>query len=99
MDRRGIDVLATIRERPSPSGDLPGQVLSSTSSGLSSPVSTRGSGESASQPPLKDQAFSTFLDQDPPFELPPENGISPSTKACPAQWPVIHNTAIKRPAS
>jgi hypothetical protein len=28
-------------------------------------------GESVSQPPLKDQAFSTFLDQNPPFELPP----------------------------
>jgi hypothetical protein len=45
---------------------------------------------------LKDQAFSTFLDQNPPFELPPENGISPSTKACPAQWSVIDNSAIKR---
>jgi hypothetical protein len=53
-------------------------------------------GESVSQSPLKDQAFSTFLDQNPPFELPLENGISPSTKACPAQWPVIDNTAIKQ---
>jgi hypothetical protein len=53
-------------------------------------------GESVSQSPLKDQAFSPFLDQNPLFELPPENGISPSTKACPAQWPVIDNTAIKR---
>ena len=26
--------------------------------------------------PLKDQAFSTFLSQNPPFELPPENGVS-----------------------
>jgi hypothetical protein len=25
---------------------------------------------------LKDKAFSTFLDQNPPFELRPENGIS-----------------------
>jgi hypothetical protein len=25
---------------------------------------------------LKDKAFSTFLDQNPPFEPPPENGIS-----------------------
>jgi hypothetical protein len=33
-------------------------------------------GESVSQSPLKDQAFSNFLDQNPPFELPPENGIS-----------------------
>jgi hypothetical protein len=51
-------------------------------------------GEGVSQSPLKDKAFSTFLDQNPPFELPPENGISPSTKACPAQWPVIDNSAI-----
>jgi hypothetical protein len=34
---------------------------------------------------LKDKAFSTFLNQNPPFELRPENGISPSTKACPVQ--------------
>jgi hypothetical protein len=27
-------------------------------------------GEGVSQSPLKDQAFSTFLDQNPPFELP-----------------------------
>jgi hypothetical protein len=40
-----------------------------------------GGGESVSQPPLKDKAFSTFLDQNPPFELRPENGISPSAKA------------------
>jgi hypothetical protein len=53
-------------------------------------------GESVSQSPLKDQAFSPFLDQNPPFELPPENGISPSTKACPVQWTVIDNSATKR---
>jgi hypothetical protein len=53
----------------------------------------RGGGESVSQSLLKDKAFSTFLDQNPPFELPPENGISPSTKACPAQWPVVDNSA------
>jgi hypothetical protein len=47
---------------------------------------------------LKDKAFSPFLDQNPPSELPPENGISPSTNACPAQWPVIDNSAIKRQA-
>jgi hypothetical protein len=52
--------------------------------------------ERVSQSPLKDQAFSTFLDQNPPFELPPENGISPSTKACPVQWTVIDNSATKR---
>jgi hypothetical protein len=34
-------------------------------------------GESVSQPPLKDQAFSTFLDQNLPLELRPENGVSP----------------------
>ena len=31
-----------------------------------------GGGESVSQSPLKDNAFSTFLDQNPPFELPPK---------------------------
>jgi hypothetical protein len=31
-------------------------------------------GESVSQLPLKDNAFSTFLDQNPPFELPPKWG-------------------------
>ena len=42
------------------------------------------SGESVSQPPLKDKAFSTFPDQNPPLELRPENGISPPTRACSA---------------
>jgi hypothetical protein len=32
-------------------------------------------GEGVSQSPLKDNAFSTLLDQNPPFELPPENGV------------------------
>jgi hypothetical protein len=50
-------------------------------------------GESVSQSLLKDKAFSTFLDQNPPFELRPENGISPSTKACAAQWPVVDDSA------
>jgi hypothetical protein len=53
-------------------------------------------GEGVSQSPLKDQAISTFLDQNPPFELPPENGISPSKKAFPVQWTVIDNSATKR---
>ena len=53
-------------------------------------------GESVSQSPLKDKAFSTFLDQNPPFELPPENGIPPRQKAYSTQWPVIDNTAIER---
>jgi hypothetical protein len=52
-------------------------------------------GASVSQSPLKDKAFSTFLDQNPSFELPAENGISPSTKACTVQWPVV-DSAIKR---
>ena len=34
-----------------------------------------GGGESVCQSPLKDQAFSTFPDQNPPFELRPENGF------------------------
>jgi hypothetical protein len=32
--------------------------------------------ESVSQSPLKDKAFSTFQDQNPPFELPPKAGVS-----------------------
>jgi hypothetical protein len=56
-------------------------------------IQGQAGGESVSQSLLKDKAFSTFLDQNPPFELPPENGISPSTKACPAQWPVVDNSA------
>jgi hypothetical protein len=43
-------------------------------------------GESVSQSPLKDQAFSTFLDQNPPFELPPENGISPPIFSWNPSW-------------
>jgi hypothetical protein len=42
---------------------------------------------------LKDQAFSIFIDQNPPFELPPENGIPPSTKACP---PDPSSTTLRR---
>jgi len=55
----------------------------------------KAGGESVSQSPLKDKAFSTFLDQNPPFEL-PENGDFAFEKACPAQWSVIDNSAIKR---
>lgn len=32
-------------------------------------------GESVRQSPLKDKAFLTFLDQNPPFELRPDNGM------------------------
>jgi hypothetical protein len=53
-------------------------------------------GESISQSSLKDQAFSTFLDQNPPFELPAENGDF----ACdtPVQWTVIDNSATPAPS-
>ena len=34
-------------------------------------------GESVSQLPLKDKAVSTFLGQNPPFELRPKTGVSP----------------------
>jgi hypothetical protein len=42
-------------------------------------ISIKYGGESVSQSPLKHKAFSTFLDLDrnPPFELLPENAISP----------------------
>jgi hypothetical protein len=53
-------------------------------------------GEVVSQSPLKGKAFSTFPDPNPPFELRPEMGFRLSTKACPAQWPVIDNSAINR---
>jgi hypothetical protein len=58
----------------------------------------RYGGEGVSQSPLKDKAFSTFLDRNPPFELRPENGISPSAKAC-APNGVIDDSAIKQLAS
>jgi hypothetical protein len=44
-------------------------------------------GESVSQSPLKDQAFSTFLDQNPPFELPPEMGFRLRQKPVPSNGP------------
>ena len=44
-------------------------------------------GESVSQSPLKDNAFLTFVNQKPLFELPPESGFSSSTKACFANSP------------
>jgi hypothetical protein len=42
-------------------------------------------GEGVSQSRLKDQAFSTFLDQNPPFELPPENGFRLRKKPVPSR--------------
>src|ERR1700757_426872 len=44
-------------------------------------------GESGSQSALKVQAFSTFLEQNPPFELPPENGIQPRQGPVPSNGP------------
>ena len=55
----------------------------------------RYGGEGVSQSPLKDKAFSTFLDRNPPFEL-TKKGDFAFDKACPDQWPVIDNSAIKR---
>jgi hypothetical protein len=52
-------------------------------------------GESVSQSQLKDNAFSISLHQNPPFELPPKMEFR-LRQNCPAQWPVIDNTAIKR---
>ena len=40
-----------------------------------------GGGESVSQSALKDNAFLTFVDQKPLFELPLESEFSSSTKA------------------
>src|SRR5947207_14549633 len=45
------------------------------------PCAGQFGGKSVSQSPLKDQPFSTFLDQNPPLELRPENGISPVSMA------------------
>jgi hypothetical protein len=42
-------------------------------------------------PHLKDQAFSTFLDQNPPFELWPKKWDFAFDT--PAKWPVIDNNA------
>jgi hypothetical protein len=46
-----------------------------TMHGLPAVALAEAGGESVSQSPLKNNAFSTFLDQNPPFELLPENGI------------------------
>jgi hypothetical protein len=53
-------------------------------------------GESVSQSPLKDKAFSTFQDQNPPFELPPKKWDFVSGKSLSVQWPAVDNSAIKR---
>jgi hypothetical protein len=46
-----------------------------------------GGGESVSQPPLKDKAFLTFLDQTPRIELPAENGFRLRQKPVPPNGP------------
>jgi hypothetical protein len=43
-------------------------------------------GESVSQSPLNDQAFSTFLDQNPPFALRPKTGVSPPIFSWNPSW-------------
>jgi hypothetical protein len=54
-------------------------------------------GEGVSHPPLKDKAFSTFLDQNPPFELRPgPKWDFTSGKSLFSQWPMIDNNAPKR---
>jgi hypothetical protein len=52
-------------------------------------------GESVSQSPLKDQAFSTFLDQNPPFE-PRQKWDFAFDKSPSGPMAVIDNSAIKR---
>jgi hypothetical protein len=48
-------------------------------------ISITYGGESVSQSLLKDKAFSTFLDQNPPFELPPE------------KWDFAFDKSLSRP--
>jgi hypothetical protein len=45
-----------------------------------------GGGESVSQHPLKDKAFSTFLCQNPTFELRPKTGVSPPIFSWNPSW-------------
>jgi hypothetical protein len=44
---------------------------------VTSLIDKQWGGESVSQSPLKDKAFSTFLGQNPPFELLAEMGFAP----------------------
>jgi hypothetical protein len=53
-------------------------------------------GESVSQSPLKYKAFSTFLDQNPPFELQPEMEFGLRQKPIPTDDPIIDNTPFRR---
>jgi hypothetical protein len=57
---------------PVPPGSNPGAIIENENL---PDVSKGAGGEGVSQSPLKDKAFSTFLDQNPPLELRPENGI------------------------
>jgi hypothetical protein len=47
-------------------------------------------------PPLKDKVFSTSLDQNPPLELLPQNGVSPPTKAV-MRWSAIDDAGASPP--
>jgi hypothetical protein len=53
----------------------------------------------ACQLPLKDNAFSTFLDQNPLFELRPEIGVSLPAKACSADGDRQQRSREARPLS
>jgi len=87
LDRISERIALTSNPKVRPGGQLSKSTLY---------ISIGYGGDGVSQSPLKDKVFSTFPDQNPPFELPSENGISPSTKASPAQWLAIDNSAIKR---
>jgi hypothetical protein len=53
-------------------------------------------GEGVSQPPLKDNAFSTILDQNLPLELRREVGFRLRQNLF-RQWPVVDNNVIIDP--
>ena len=49
--------------------------------------------------PIERQSIFDLLGPKPPFELPPENGISPSTKAIPPNGPsstIVHQATSER---
>jgi len=91
--RPGAENLATPRQPVRP--EVVTHVLGTTCYPCLRAGQAKAGGEGVSQSPLKYKAFSTFLDQNPPFELRPKMGFR-LTKACPAQWPVIDNNVIKR---
>lgn len=60
-------------------------------------VAFAAGGEGVSQPPLKDKAFSTFLDRNPPFGLRrPQNAISPWPQPVP---PTAHHRRKRHQAT